>query len=116
MHCIRISQLPILARSVHMTGAELLEQRYRRHRSSQAYDLEKRGGMKRVDFLMGKTKFLGLAMTSHGSDVWRLSTVGLSSQLVDLGKTHHGREGTPFAPQIGDDKASLSMDISTSSL
>ena len=42
-----------------MTGAELLEQRYRRHRSSQAYDLEKRGGMKRVDFLMGKTKFLG---------------------------------------------------------
>ena len=55
--------LPILARSVHMTGAELLEQRYRRHRSSQAYDLEKRGGMKRVDFFMGKTKFLGLAMT-----------------------------------------------------
>ena len=49
------------------------EQRYRRHRSRQAYDLEKRGGMKRVDFLMGNTKFWGLAMASHGSDVWRLS-------------------------------------------
>jgi len=49
------------------------EQRYRRHRSNQAYELEKRGGMKRVDFLMGKTKFRGLALTSHGSDMWRLS-------------------------------------------
>jgi len=49
------------------------EQRYRRYRSTEAYEQEKRGGMKRIDFLMGKTKFWGLAMTSHGSDVWRLS-------------------------------------------
>jgi len=49
------------------------EQRYRRYRSTQAYEQEKRGGMKRIDFLMRKTKFWGLAMTSHGSDVWRLS-------------------------------------------
>lgn len=49
------------------------EQRYRRHRSNQAYELEKRGGMKRVDLLMGRTKFWGLAMTSHGSDMWHLS-------------------------------------------
>ena len=49
------------------------EQRYRRYRSTQAYEHEKRGGMKRIDFLMGKAKFWGLAMTSHGSDVWRLS-------------------------------------------
>lgn len=54
-------------------ATQAYEQRYRRHRSNQAYDQEKRGGMKRVDFLMGKTKFWGLATTSHGSDVWRLS-------------------------------------------
>ncbi|EDR00405.1 uncharacterized protein LACBIDRAFT_295783 [Laccaria bicolor S238N-H82] len=54
-------------------AAQAYEQRYRRHRSSQAYDLEKRGGMKRVDFLMGRTKFWGLAMTSHGSHMWQLS-------------------------------------------
>jgi len=49
------------------------EQRYRRHRSNQAYELEKRGGMKRVDFLKGMTKFSGLAVTSHGSGMWQLS-------------------------------------------
>jgi len=54
-------------------ATQAYEQRYRRHRSNQAYELEKRGGMKRVDFLLGKTKFWGLAMTSHGSDMWRLS-------------------------------------------
>ena len=45
-----------------------------------------------------------------------LKAVGVSTQLVDLRKTHDGRGGIPFAPQIGNDKASLSMDISTFSL
>ena len=49
------------------------EKRYRRLRANTvAYDAEKRGGMKRVDFLMGHTKFLGLSSSSHRPDEWQL--------------------------------------------
>ena len=48
------------------------EKRYRRHRNPRAYDEEKRGGMKRVDFLMGHTKFLGLSNSSRRPDEWQL--------------------------------------------
>ena len=48
------------------------EKRYRRLRNTRAYDEEKRGGMKRVDFLMGHTKFLGLSNTSRHPDEWQL--------------------------------------------
>ncbi|KAF9473225.1 hypothetical protein BDN70DRAFT_817565 [Pholiota conissans] len=49
------------------------EQRYRRQRSKVAYDDEKRKGMKRVDFLMGYTRFGGLYNNSRSSDQWQLS-------------------------------------------
>ena len=48
------------------------EKRYRRLRNTRAYDEEKRGGMKRVDFLMGHTKFLGLSNTSRHPDEFQL--------------------------------------------
>ncbi|KAF8811766.1 hypothetical protein BYT27DRAFT_7183564 [Phlegmacium glaucopus] len=47
------------------------EKRYKRLRNNRAYDEEKRGGMKRVDFLMGHTKFLGIN-SSRRPDEWRL--------------------------------------------
>lgn len=49
------------------------EQRYRRFRSISAHDKEKRGGMKRVDFLMGRTKFHSITNTGRRSDEWRLN-------------------------------------------
>lgn len=48
------------------------EQRYRRQRSTRLYEEEKRGGMKRVDFLMGRTRFGGLVSSGRRSDEWRL--------------------------------------------
>ena len=48
------------------------EKRYRRLRNTRAYEEEKRGGMKRVDFLMGHTKFLGLSNGSRHPDEWQL--------------------------------------------
>ena len=48
------------------------EKRYRRLRNTRAYEEEKRGGMKRVDFLMGHTKFLGLSNSSRRPDEWQL--------------------------------------------
>ena len=47
--------------------------RYRRFRNTNAYEKEKRGGMKRVDFLMGHTKLLGISQTPTGHpDEWQL--------------------------------------------
>ena len=48
------------------------EKRYRRHRNTRAYEEEKRGGMKRVDFLMGHTKFLRLSNSSRHPDELQL--------------------------------------------
>jgi hypothetical protein len=47
------------------------EKRYRRLRNTRAYEEEKRSGMKRVDFLMGHTKFLGISSGSR-PDEWQL--------------------------------------------
>jgi hypothetical protein len=49
------------------------EKRYRRFRNNSAHDEEKRGGMKRVDFLMGRTRFHSISNTGHRSDEWRLN-------------------------------------------
>ena len=49
------------------------KQRYGRIRSISAQDEEKQGGMKRIDFLMGCTRFRSLSNTGHRSDEWRLS-------------------------------------------
>jgi hypothetical protein len=48
------------------------EKRYRRFRNSRAYEEEKRSGMKRVDFLMAHTKFLGIINNSRRPDEWQL--------------------------------------------
>jgi len=48
------------------------EERYRRLHDARSYEDEKRGGMKRVDFLMGHTKFLGISNSSSRQDAWEL--------------------------------------------
>lgn len=48
------------------------EDRYRRLRGSR-YDEEKRSGMKRVDFLMGRTRFVGISNNGRRPDEWHLS-------------------------------------------
>lgn len=54
-------------------ATQAYEQRYRRQRSSQDYKTEKQGGMKRIDFLMGHTRFLGISNYSRRSGEWSLS-------------------------------------------
>ncbi|KAF8200086.1 hypothetical protein BJ912DRAFT_844203 [Pholiota molesta] len=49
------------------------QQRYRRQRSTALYEEEKRGGMKRVDFLMERTRFAGLSNTLRRADEWNLN-------------------------------------------
>ncbi|KAF8630287.1 hypothetical protein AX15_003020 [Amanita polypyramis BW_CC] len=48
-------------------------QRYRRIRDSRAYDEEKRQGLRRIDFLMGQSKFRGLSQTDAGLSTWFLN-------------------------------------------
>ncbi|KAF9524756.1 hypothetical protein CPB83DRAFT_860649 [Crepidotus variabilis] len=48
------------------------EERYRRLRSQRSYEEEKRAGMKRVDFLMGRTRFVGLSSDGRRPDEWHL--------------------------------------------
>lgn len=50
------------------------EDRYRRIPPSKQHDVEKRGGVKRVDFLMGHNIFTGFSSTTRGPDVWALNT------------------------------------------
>ncbi|PPQ86203.1 hypothetical protein CVT25_006907 [Psilocybe cyanescens] len=49
------------------------EQRYRRQRSTRHYEEEKRGGMKRVDFLMGRSRFFGISNAGRRPDEWQLN-------------------------------------------
>ena len=49
------------------------EQRYRRFRNTFGTDMEKRCGMKRIDFLMNHTIFNGISKSGHHSDEWQLN-------------------------------------------
>jgi hypothetical protein len=48
------------------------EERYRRLRSQRQYEEEKRAGMKRVDFLMGHTRLVGITNDGRRPDEWHL--------------------------------------------
>ena len=64
------------------------ERRYRRLQRRirgeflKASQAEKRGGMKRVDFLMGYTKFLGISRKGSSNDEWNLR-VGSSTSTME---------------------------------
>lgn len=47
--------------------------RYKSMSDPNAYNEEKKQGLKRVDFLAAMTCFAGLSMTKKGPDVWELS-------------------------------------------
>ncbi|KAL0946664.1 hypothetical protein HGRIS_012854 [Hohenbuehelia grisea] len=50
------------------------ENRYRRIKSNRGYAEEKSQGVKKVDFLMGKTRFMGLSTSGSRPDHWVLHT------------------------------------------
>jgi hypothetical protein len=54
-----------------LRGTRAYEQRYRRFRNTRGNDDEKRAGMKRIDFLLGHTRFHGIS-NSGNPDQWRL--------------------------------------------
>ena len=48
-------------------------QRYKRYRDPRTYDEERRHGLRRIDFLMGHSKFRGLSGTDSGPSTWFLN-------------------------------------------
>lgn len=56
-------------------AAQAYRDRYKRLRDGRAYDAEQSGGMRRVDFLMEKTRFGGLSrgVDAHGREGWMLA-------------------------------------------
>lgn len=71
---VRSSEFAQLSSSRNQSSATAAyQERYRRHRASpQYYDEEKRSGMKRVDFLMGQTRFVELRASARHPDQWTL--------------------------------------------
>jgi len=61
------------------SATRFYEQRYRRFRNTFGHDEEKRGGMKRIDFLMGHTRFHGLSNSGHQPDQWQLNVLPLDN-------------------------------------
>ena len=51
------------------------EQRYRRFRNTFGNDMEKRCGMKRIDFLMNHTIFNGISKSGHHPEEWQLNVL-----------------------------------------
>ncbi|KAJ6567964.1 hypothetical protein DFH09DRAFT_1468219 [Mycena vulgaris] len=59
-------------RKLMRRASEAYTQRYERLRGQRGYTEEKRGGVKRVDFLMGNTKFLGISPGAGAPDMWQI--------------------------------------------
>ena len=76
-HSLRINIATNEFISLHQTdqtrATRAYEQRYRRFRDITAHDHEQRGGMKRVDFLMGRTRFQSISNTGRRAHEWRLN-------------------------------------------
>jgi hypothetical protein len=51
------------------------EQRYRRFRNTFGNDIEKRCGMKRIDFLMNHTLFNGISKSGNHPEEWQLNVL-----------------------------------------
>lgn len=54
-------------------ASQAYRRRCERLRGHRGYKDEKRAGVRRVDFLMGYTKFQGISPTGRGADVWQLN-------------------------------------------
>lgn len=61
-----------LASEERRKASNAYQTRYRRLRRSTEYEEEKRNGMKRVDFLLGHTRFWGLVNNGRRPDEWHL--------------------------------------------
>jgi hypothetical protein len=53
--------------------AESYKRRCSRASSAEEFAAEQSKGLKRVDFLLGRTRFMGLSSTKLGSDTWVLN-------------------------------------------
>ena len=76
-HSLRTNITPtefitLLSANDQRRATHAYEDRYRRERSARIYEEEKRGGMKRIDFLMGHTQFLGISNSGHRPEEWQL--------------------------------------------
>jgi len=58
-------------------AGDAYRRRYRRFRDSRAYDDEKQGGMRRIDFLMDSSRFGGLTrgVNAYGEEGWMMSVM-----------------------------------------
>ncbi|KDR67766.1 hypothetical protein GALMADRAFT_79446 [Galerina marginata CBS 339.88] len=61
------------SRNAQRRATRAYEWRYRRQQSARVYKHEKRGGMKRIDFLLEHSRFIGISNTCCQPDKWQLN-------------------------------------------
>ncbi|KAF9481926.1 hypothetical protein BDN70DRAFT_971727 [Pholiota conissans] len=61
------------SRTAQINATRAYEARYREKKTTTEYEAEKKGGMKRVDFLMDRIRFLGISIHSQHPDEWQLN-------------------------------------------
>ena len=77
-HSLRLNVTPAEFKNLPSTEAqhrvnEAYRRRYKRITDARVYAEEKGKGLKRVDFLVDKHRFMGLVSTQRGPTVWELS-------------------------------------------
>ncbi len=77
-HCLRMQvgepEYKLLpTRKDQERASAAYRQRYKRYRDPRTYDEERRHGLRRLDFLMGHSKFRGLSRTDSGPSTWFLN-------------------------------------------